>query len=173
MKNRLLVVGLLILVGVGAPSDLLACGDKFLMVSRGTRYQRAAVARRPAAILVAVSPKALGSVSVDATLSKAGYRPTKVSGADELERALRQGGWDLVLVDLADGAAIRGRLQGGGGPVVLPVAHNATAASLAQAKKEYSHLVKSPVKSRALLEAIDDALARNDKLRTKRGKTSV
>lgn len=173
MKNRLFMMGLLTLVGVGTPGDLLACGDKFLMVSRGTRHQRAAVARRPAAILVALSPTALGNVPVDATLSKAGYRPTRVSGADELDRALRQGGWDLVLVDLADGAAIRGRLHGEGGPIVLPVADNATSASLAQAKKEYSHLVKSPIKGRALLEAVDDALARNDRLRTKRGKTSV
>lgn len=172
MKKRLLVVGLLVLSGTGAGSDLLACGDKFLVASRGTRYQRAAVARRPAAILVYATPasalpKALGSVPIDATLRKAGYRPTSVSGASELEQALRQGGWDLVLTDLADSTAVRGRLQGDGAPMVLPVVYNATSGDLAQAKKDYQRVVKGPIKSQAFLEAIDDALALREKLRAK------
>lgn len=173
MKKRLFAVGLLVLTGVGSGNDLLACGDKFLVVSRGTRYQRAAAARRPANILVYLNPTGLGKVAVGATLSKAGYRPTTVAGADAFDRALRQGGWDVVLVDLADGAAIRARLQGREGPVVLPVAQDATDASLARAKKEYAHVVKAPLKTHALLEAVDEALALHDKLRAKTGKGTV
>jgi len=178
MKKHSLLVGLLILAGVVPATELSACGDKFLMVSRGTRFQRAAAARHPAAILIYTNPatalpKALGSVPVDATLRKAGYRPTSVSGADELDKALRQGGWDLVLADLADGAALRGRLQGQGAPAVLPVAFNATSSDLAQARKDYQHVVKAPVKSQALIDAIDDALALKEKLRAKSGKATV
>ena len=44
MKKTLLVVGILILYGIGS-GELLACGDKFLVASRGTRYQRAGQAR--------------------------------------------------------------------------------------------------------------------------------
>ncbi len=177
MKKNLLLVGLLVLSGVVPTTDLSACGDKFLMVSRGTRFQRAA-ARQPAAILIYTNPatalpKALANVPVDATLRKAGYRPTSVSGADELDKALRQGGWDLVLTDLADGAALRGRLQGQGAPAVLPVAFNATSSDMAQAKKDYQLVVKGPVKSQALIDAIDDALALKEKLRAKSGKAAV
>jgi hypothetical protein len=170
MKKRMLIAGLLVLASAG--SDLLACGDKFLVASRGTRYQRAAVARRPANILVYTNtasalPKALERADVDATLRKAGYKPTSVSGPTELEQALRQGGWDLVVADLADGMAVSGRLQGASAPMVLPVAYNATGSAIAQAKKDYQRVLKGPVKSQAFLEAIDDALALREKLRSK------
>jgi CheY-like chemotaxis protein len=168
--KQLLLVGVLIMAGAGA-ADLLACGDKFLMVSRGTRYQRAALARN-AAILVYANPttsvqKALGSTPLDLALRKAGYKATLVTGADELDKALRQGGWDLVVADLADSAALRSRLQGSGAPVVLPVAYNATTTQVAQAKKDYQRVVKAPVKSQAFLEAIDDALAQRERARAK------
>ena len=170
MKKKLLVVGFLVLASAG--SDLLACGDKFLMPSRGTRFTRAGVPRQPAAILVYANPsstlpKALSKVDVTATLRKVGYRPTSVSGPAELEAALRQGGWDLVVTDLSDGQAVRGRLQGTGAPAVLPVAFNATSANLAQAKKDYQHILKGTIKSQAFIEAIDDALALREKLRAK------
>ena len=44
-------------------------------------------------------------------------------------------------------------------PVVLPVVFNATKAELAAAKKQHPHALKGPVKSQALVDAIDDALA--------------
>jgi hypothetical protein len=171
MKRTLLVVGILILYGVG-PAELLACGEKFLVVSRGTRFQRASVARQPANILVYANPmsglpKALERAAVDTTLRKAGYQPTSVAGAAELEQALRQGGWDLVVADLADTSALRGRLQSGDAPMLLPVALNATGSELAAAKKDYQRVLKGPVKSQAFLEAIDDALALREKLRSR------
>ena len=169
MKKHLLLVGLLVLASTG--SDLMACGDKFLVMSRGTRFQRA-VARQPANILVYANPsstlpKALERVMVDDTLRKAGYKPTSVSAPNDLEQALRQGGWDLVLADLNDSAALRARLQASGGPMVVPVVYNATGSEMAQAKKDYLRVLKGPFKSQAFLEAIDDALALKEKLRTK------
>jgi|KBSSwiStaDraftv2_1062776.scaffolds.fasta_scaffold1335523_1 CheY-like chemotaxis protein len=170
MKKRLLAVGLLVLANAG--TDLLACGDKFLVISRGTRFQRAAAARQPANILVYANPastlpKALEKVMVDATLRKAGYKPTSVSDANALEQALRQGGWDLVLADLADSSAVRGRLQGNSAPMLLPVAYNVTGTEIAQAKKDYQRVLKGPFKTQSFLEAIDDALAVREKLQSK------
>ncbi len=109
-------------------------------------------------------PKALERADVDDTLRKAGYRPTSVAGANELEQALRKGGWDLVIGDLADSPAVRVQLTGSSAPMVLPVVYNVTGTEIAQAKKDYQRVLKGPIKSQAFLEAMDDALALREKL---------
>ena len=165
---RLLVAVLLVLPVAG--SDLLACGDKFLVISRGTRFQRATIDRPPAKILIFANPasnlpRALEKAKAEETLSRAGYRPLSVSDAAALEQALAQDKWDLVIADLADGGAVRGRLQGrSGAPMVVPVVYRATGGELAEAKRDYLRVVKGPLKSQAFLEAIDDAAALREKL---------
>ena len=169
MTKKLLVVGILVFYGLGS-GELLACGDKFLVASRGTRYQRAGQARHGASILVymhptSTIPKAFERVSEDVT-KKAGYSVTTVSNANELEQALRQGGWDVLLADLADSPAVRGRVQSGGpdAPLLVPVAYGVTGTEIAQAKKEYQRVLKGPIKTYAFLAAMDDALALRQKL---------
>jgi len=168
MKKTLLTVGILIIYGI-VSGELLACGDKFLVASRGTRYQRAGQARQ-ASILVylhakSTLQKAFENVSEERT-KKAGYRVTSVANANELEQALRQGGWDVLLADLADSPDVRGRIQnsGPGGPLLVPVAYRATGTEIAQAKKEYQRILKGPIKTYAFLEAMDDLLALRAKL---------
>jgi hypothetical protein len=173
MMKRILLVGFLMLAAAATGRDLIACGDKFLIVGRGTRFQRAAT-RTPASILVYANPtsnlpRALANLPVDETLRKAGYKPTTVTSAAELEAALGRGGWDLVLADVSDSAAVRGRLRGDTGPLVLPVVFNATGGELAQAKKQYAHVLKSPTKNQSFLDAIDDALAARARERAKSG----
>ena len=119
---------------------MLACGDKFLVSSRGTRFQRAAVARKPASILIYTNPaselpKVLANIPVDATLTKAGYRPTTVATSDEFDKALSRGGWDLVLVGMADAPAVSKRLRGDLVPAVLPVVFNPTTSELKETRK--------------------------------------
>jgi DNA-binding NtrC family response regulator len=163
MKTRCFLTALLVLVGLGSSGKLLACGDKVLTFTRGSRYQHAK-AVRPAAILVYADPasnlpKALANLPLDATLRKAGYRPTIVSDANAFERALSQGGWDLILVDAAQSEAIRSRLQRGPGPVVLTVVYNPTKPELQQARKLHQAVLKSPTKREAFLDTVDEALA--------------
>ena len=169
MKKILLVVGILILYGIGS-GELLACGDKFLVASRGTRYQRAGQARHGASILVymhptSTIPKAFAKVPEDVT-KKAGYRVTWVANANELDQALRQGGWDVLLADLADSPDVRGRVKSSGpdAPLLVPVAYGVTGTQIAQAKKDYQRVLKGPIKTYAFLAAIDDALAVRQKL---------
>lgn len=169
MKKTLLVVGILVCYGIGS-GELLACGDKFLVASRGTRYQRAGQARTGASILVYVHPKstlpkAFERVSEDVT-KKAGYTVTRVENDTELEQALRQGGWDLLLADLADSPAVRGRVKSSGtdAPLLVPVAYGVTGTEIARAKKEYQKVLKGPIKTYAFLAAMDDALALRAKL---------
>jgi hypothetical protein len=169
MRKTLLALGILVIYGVTS-GELLACGDKFLVASRGTRYQRAGQARQGASILVylpatSTISKAFERVSEDVT-KKAGYRVTSVASTNELEQALRQGGWDLLLADLADSPTVRGRVQSSGpdAPLLVPVAYGVTGTELARAKKEYPQVLKGPIKTYAFLSAMDDALARRAKL---------
>ena len=106
MKTRL-VVTVLLLGMIGAGQPLFACGEKFRVGIRGTRFQRPPAARTAASILIYANPalnlsRALAGVPVDDTLRKAGYRPTTVRSPKEFQTALDRGGWDLVLLDLAD-----------------------------------------------------------------------
>ena len=48
---------LLTTLSLGAPV-LWACGDKFMLVGRGVRFQRAYAAIHPASILILLPPKA-------------------------------------------------------------------------------------------------------------------
>ena len=173
MKRRL-VVGFLVLTGLvaSAPAgDLQACGDKFLVISRGTRYMRPAF-RRPANILVysdasSTLTQSLGNVPVAATLSKAGHRTTIASGPAELDNALRKGGFDLIVADLADGMTVQSRFQSGTGPLVLPVAFKPTKADENQARKSFKALVKGPMKSQQFLDVVDGAVEWVDKHKSK------
>lgn len=177
MMKRILIVGFLTLSAVATGPDLIACGDKFLILGRGTRFQRAA-ARTPASILVYANPtsnlpKALANLPVEATLRKAGYKPTTVTSTSDLDAALGRGGWDLVLADIADSPALSSRIRGDSGPSLLPVVYNGTGSELAQARKLYVYILKSPTKNQSFLDAIDEALALRTKARVKSGsKTS-
>jgi hypothetical protein len=172
MSKRVRAAGLLLLIGSSSGDVVLACGDKFLVSSRGTRFQRAAVARGPASILIYTNPasalpKMLARIPVDATLTKAGYRPTTVATSDEFEKALSRGGWDLVLVGMADAQGVSKRLRGDHVPAVLPVVFNPTASELKETKKLYPVVLQAPAKSQSFLSAIDEAIAHRPKPQVK------
>src|SRR5215471_15299762 len=126
MKQQLCAACLMLLIGLTSTNPILACGDKFLISSRGTRYQKAPIKREPHAILIWANPgsesaKALTDVPVDETLRKVGYRPTIVATPAEFDSALNRGGWDLVIVAFADAEAVSKRLEINS-PILLPVA---------------------------------------------------
>ena len=148
---------------LGQAADLAACGDKFLVASRGTRFQRAGLVRRPASVLVYAAPSSrmagtVTQLSIADALTKVGYRPTVVTDGAEMARQLREGRWDLVLVDLADAAA----LPPGGGtmpaPAVVTVAYDVSGNALSQARRSYDAVIKTPGRSRAVVDAVDEAL---------------
>ena len=86
-------------LAVGITSDLLACGDKFLVAGRGTRYQRPKTARA-ASVLIYADPASavaasLKKAKVESLLKLEGHRATKVQSLEELsadgvERPLRR-----------------------------------------------------------------------------------
>ena len=170
--TRVVVAGFLALVML-SPADMLACGDKFLVPSRGMRFGPP-VNRESARILLFATPGSalsvtLASLSVELTLRQAGYRPTSVNSAAAFQTALSVGGWDVIVVDLADGPLMvsLSRLPAGGAPVVLPVAYSPARDTLEDAKKRYPQVLKSPKKNLAFVEAIDKAIVARAKARAK------
>jgi hypothetical protein len=163
MTLRTMTGVVLSLCVLGQAADLAACGDKFLVASRGTRFQRAGLVRRPASVLVYAAPggrlaASVTQLGVAEALTKVGYRPTVVTDTAEMARQLREGRWDLVLVDLADAAA----LPSAGGtlpaPAVVTVAYDASGTAMAQARRSYDAVIKKPGRSRAVVDAVDEAL---------------
>lgn len=166
-------LSVLVLLGLCTSADLFACGDKFLVISRGTRLLRTGTARSGADILIystkaSTLPTSLARIGKEDALRKAGYRPVIVENTSELDEALKQGTWSLLIADLPEATLIRDRIRGTGAPMVLPVALSPTGTEIAQAKKDFQRVVKGPIKSQAFLMEIDDALALWQKLqRTK------
>ena len=164
MKMRLFVVAFLVMWGASTGANLYACGAKFLMANRGTRFGRVAVARYSAAVLVYANPgstlpEALRRFKVDEVLGKAGYRPTIVSSQEDVEQALTQGGWDLMIADLADGETLRTQLEGDSAPVFVPVMLDPSKSEFEQAEEDFGIVVKGGVKSQKFLETIDEVTA--------------
>jgi len=164
MDRRRAAAAILSTACLCAGTDLLACGDKFLMLSRGTRFDRAPSARQSAEVLVYAAPAsrmtaALDRLSVEAALKRAGYKPVSVDSAEVFERALRRGGWDLVVVDLADAPAVTARAGGEAAPLVVPVALDATREELTRARSSYVKVIASPTKGQTFVDALDDAMA--------------
>ncbi len=169
MRSSVLLVALFLWTGAG--TDLLACGNKFLVPSRGTRFGKVPIDRQAAHVLVYSPPnsalaQALKDTTVAALLTKVGYQPTEVTGPADLDAALRRGGWDLVLADLADTATLRGQLQGSGAPAILPVVLQPSRSQLAEAKETYGQVIQLPAKSQRFVETVDYAVATHVEQRT-------
>jgi hypothetical protein len=166
MKRRIGLVGLLVVVSLGTGMDLLACGDKFLVVGRGTRYQRPKNARA-ASILIYANPSsglpaALKGLAVESVLKHEGHRSTIVETPEQLSAILAGGRFDVVLVASVDAMAVE-KLVGSGpdAPVVLAVCNKAGQAPREEGKT-VSCALKAPAKEGSLLEAIDKAVERHD-----------
>lgn len=162
MRGRILL--LLIVLGGGAATEALPCGNKFLVASRGTRFDQPPVSREAAAVLVYAPPgsvlsEALGDVPIGSVLEEAGYLPITVGDSDQLAQALDEGDWDLVLADLADGESLRARLEDRPGTVLLAVSREIGRRELAEAEKSYDQVIELPLKHWRLLRIVDYAVA--------------
>jgi hypothetical protein len=142
-------------------ADLQACGDKFLIVTRGSRFQRPSP-RDPASVLLYANPasrltQALSRLPIDVTLKKAGYHTTTVVTAEALSAALQSGRWDVIVADATDVSTLR--MSKDETAIVLPVAFDANAAQVEQLKRLYRRVLKSPTRSQSVLDAIDDVIS--------------
>ena len=163
---RRLYVTALLLVGLpfldGSPAT--ACGDKFLLVGRGARFQRAYAAVHPASILVYARPNADKTSSVAdpqllSALKLAGHKLQMLTDAAKVRDVLGAGGYDLVLTDFSDVAALDAQVQAAPSkPVLVPVMYKPTKAEVAAAEQQFACLLKASDRLSHSLGAIDDAM---------------
>jgi hypothetical protein len=150
MKHRIGFVLLAATVGIWLAPDLLACGEKFLIAGRGTRYQRPKNARAASVLIYANPssglPAALKSVKVESVLKHEGHRSTTVETLEQLSTILAGGRFDVVLAASSVTADVE-RLLGGGPDRAVVVG------------------VDSSPKEASLLKAIDRAVEQHDKAR--------
>jgi len=177
MKRRLLTAVLLVVLSDFGADTVLACGAKFLVPSRGRRFELTPATRQQAAVLLYVNPQSslpvmLTKLAVDPALRKAGYHPTIVQSADEFNRILRQGSWDVVLVDLLD-SGTAALSEAAASAVVVPVAVNPTSSELTNARKKYATILKSPKRSQAFVDALDVAVAAQRAARAKAARRAL
>ena len=166
MKRRIGLAGLVAALGLWTGADLLACGDKFLVVGRGTRYQRPKNARA-ASILIYASPSAglsaaLKGVPVESVLKREGHRSTTVETPEQLSAILAGGHFDVVLAASGDAAAVE-KLVGENPDAAQVLVFCVKGKGVeSQEPAKTASCLKAPPKEWSLLEAIDKAVERRD-----------
>ena len=163
MKRHIGLIGFLVAVGVWMGADLLACGDKFLVAGRGTRYQRPKNARA-ASVLIYSNPgleAALKNVSLDSVLKHEGHRSTTVEALEQLSAILASGHFDVVLVSSGDAAAVE-KVVGAAPDAPIVLALCTKSAGPEPGRDKGAACLKTPPKEGSLLEAIDKAVERHD-----------
>jgi hypothetical protein len=140
-----------------------ACGDKFLLVGRGVRFQRAYAAIHPASILIVLPPKSVKNAAVrdsrlQTALKMAGHRVELVpqaSLADQIGRSR----YDIILAERADALAIPDLVSAARvTPSVIGVLEDPSAVELAAARQQFQAVLKTPQSLVEILKLLDDVM---------------
>jgi hypothetical protein len=170
--NRCLAAAVVCLaVGSLGSEAVSACGDKFLLLGRGMRFQRAYAAIHPARILLVVPSKSVKVAAVrdprlKSALENAGHK-VKVVQAAKLAEALADARYDIILAGRADAMGIPGTLPAGSGkPAVIGVLEDSGAADAAAGRLGLDAVLKTPQPLPDILRVFDDVMtARGDRTR--------
>jgi hypothetical protein len=167
MERRKRVCGLIFVLALSSGGDLLACGDKFLVSGRGTRYQRPKNARAASVLIYANPasglPAALKDARVESVLKREGHRSTFAETIEQLTALLAGGRYDVVLVANSVAAAVEQAIGATPeAPVVVSLCVTAAGRQEPGTDKETKCALKAPPKERHLLEAIDRAVVQHD-----------
>jgi len=145
----------------------IACGDKFLVIGKGIRYERAHAAVHPGSILIyrnkGIEDAKAGS-DLETALKKAGHKIQTVDDVSKLDSTLQAGKFDLVVVNLADAPLVEQQIiSSPSKPAVLPVIYNRTGTEVAAAGKQYDCILKAAEKNSNVLQTVDEAVGERQK----------
>ena len=150
----LFTVAVLVLAQVPAQ----ACGDKLLSMARAISLFKAYKPWKSASILIYQVRKdaVVKDKQFQSSLTLAGHKIKTVDKADQLEKTLSAGKFDLVLADIGDAAALKQQLASRtASPSVLPLLVKPAKEELVAAEKQYGVVIKTPGGFTDHLEAID------------------
>jgi hypothetical protein len=147
---------------IGHTRDLVACGEKFLVPGRGIQFQRTPKQRQASTLLIYAPPSSglsttLTKLKVEASMTKAGYRPVVVTTAEALGTAAAKASWEIVVADVADSAEVKRRIGAAESVHLVAVAPKGTAIQMAAARTEFPRLITAPSRAQDFLDAIDGA----------------
>jgi hypothetical protein len=140
-----------------------ACGDKFLLVGRGVRFQRAYAAIHPGSILIVMPPKSVKNAAVrdsrlQSALKMAGHRVDLVTQAGAADQVARSR-YDLILAERTDALVIRDLVSASPGkPSVVGVLEDPSAAEFADASQRLQAVIKTPQSVFDILKTLDDVM---------------
>jgi DNA-binding NtrC family response regulator len=148
-------------------SDVLGCGDKLVVVGRGTR-PKGYRGPRQASILLYADPHGSLPAALEKglrkDLEKAGHRLRSVETRQELEDALHTGTYDLVFVDFKAAPAVESEAQAAPSkPTVMPTLVDPSDADLAAARSHFHCAIKAPAEPKDTLSVVNAALAERAK----------
>lgn len=164
MRKLTFVIAVAVGICLLLAPPLLGCGDKFVVLGRGPRFQAVHISAHPASILIYMNPDSHvpaveKEFQIEGMLRLAGHKPHVVQASSDLDKALSSGGYDLVLADISDAATLeREALATASKPAVIPIVYNPTGAELEAAQKQYSCLMKASKKNHDLLAVVDQAV---------------
>src|ERR1041384_3178784 len=129
--NKLTLLIIFAFLALTATSTLSeACGDKFLVIGRGIRYERIHAADHPGSILLYAtgnSDDAKAGADLEKALRKAGHKIQTVNNTATLDATLKSGKFDLVLMNLADASLLEQQVvDSPSKPAVVPIIYNRT-----------------------------------------------
>ena len=141
-----MISALLLVLLVGVPVDMFACGDKLLMAGRYTRFQRPKNWRAASVLIYADPASAMVATikkeKIEKLLALEGHRAHKVQTLQELSTTSSSGRYDVILTANGDLANVRKLLQAPDAGTVLGI--------------------DDLVKNHSLLETIDKVVQERD-----------
>lgn len=147
MTNRFRFGAMIVSLALGMTGDVFACGDKFLMGGRGTRFQRPKNARAASVLIYAEPASALAAnlkkTKVESLLKLEGHRATRVQTFEQLSTIVSNGRFDVILTANSASGEVQ-KLVG-----IVPEAAIVLS-------------VDDLGKNQSLLQAIDKAVAQRD-----------
>ena len=144
--------------------SLSACGDKFVPVGRGVRFQNAYAAIHPAYILIVVPPKSVKNAAVRDTrlvkaLKMAGHRVDVVQEPANLAEVMRTSPHDIVLAERGDISQIPDVAPAGWRKAtIVAVLEDPSSVELATARQQREFVLKTPQSVSHILNFLDDVM---------------
>ena len=159
MRWRMISLTAVVVFVSGVVPEAVACGDKFLVVGRGARFQRGYVAVHPASLLLIDTKRNAGEILQP--LRRAGHRVDVAHNVDEVRRAVAGKTYDVVLADWSAVPEVRPMVSSAApSAVFLPVLNGATTADIESATRLYGcplDATKAKAK-RSFLARLDDVI---------------